>query len=397
LGSIERKTFLPREFRGYSLNFASRLEASLPHFILKILYASSILRQTIFAVAAEVDLDRPRDFLDRIAHHAPDALAGIEHLDPLAQVARALILMKPKSTLGALYGTCPDGLLGAFSRFGSAPLYAPETYRQTFDIFARPENRGRAKALGQLEGQLRAEHVVVAAGLDDVLQHRVVLERTKPAEVPALNAFAGMIVDLCDATPQAIKESLDSLPTGTKGVKIGEWAQSWMGRQVRLPVLSPIPVRDPDLRICLGAEQASLGRRYRNCAASRMSYAFLGERVLVEWIRPGEQAVIELAAVQSGSEQRWEVTQLLGPRNRRAKTAVVAAIRERLDGLGILYQSTPFSSAEQDGLQSLLEHYPHAPFPDYLAQRADDAEDEDADIDRMLDELQQEVHGLEAA
>lgn len=394
---IERKSLLPREFRGYSLNFAARLEASAPHFILKTLYASSISRQTIFAVAAEVDLDRPRDFLDRIAHHAPDALAGIEHLDPLAQVARALILMKPKSTLGALYGTCPDGLLGAFSRFGSAPLYGPETYRQTFDIFARPENRGRAKALGQLEGQLRADHIAVVAGLDDVLQHRIVLERAKPSEVPALNAFARMIVDLCDATPQAIKESLDSLPTGTKGVKIGEWAQTWTGRQVRLPCPVPIADDDPDLRVCLGAEQASLGRRFRNCAASRMSYAFLGERVLVEWIRAGEQAVIELAVVHSGSEQRWEVTQLLGPRNRRAKTAVVAAIRERLDGLGILYQSSPFPSAEQDGLHALLEHYPHAPFPDYLAQRADDAEDEDADIEEMLDDLEQEVHGLEAA
>jgi hypothetical protein len=356
---------------------------------LKTLYASNLARQAIFAVAAEVDLDRPRDFLDRIAHHAPDALAGIEHLDPLAQVARALILMKPKSTLGALYGTCPDGLLGAFSRFGCMPLYGSEIYRQTFDIFARSENRGRAKALGQLEGQLRSEHIVVAAGLDDVLQHRAVLERTKPAEVPALNAFARMIVDLCDATPQAIKESLDSLPTGTKGVKIGEWAQSWMGRQVRLPCPLPIADDDPDLRVCLGAEQASLGRRFRNCAESRMSYAFFGERILVEWIRPGENAVIELALVQSGAEARYSCEQVVGPRNRRVKPAVAAAIRERFDQLGILYQASPFPAAEQEGLQALLDHFPNAPFADYHARRVDDddAEGENAEIARMLDEL----------
>lgn len=390
--------FRAREIRGYSLNFAARLEAHCPHFLLRILYANNLTRQVMFAVAAEIDLDKPDPFLGRLEICAPDVMRDLSHLDSLARLARALILLKPRYVLEALFGECPVGLSGAYSRFGAMPLYGPELYRLTFDIFAKRENRSKAKALGQLKGQLRAEHIVVAAGLDGVLQHRTVLERAKATEIPALNAFARMIIDLCDATPQAIRESLDSLPTGTNGVKIGEWAQSWMSRQVRLSVPVPIPDNDPDLRLCLGAEQISLGRRLRNCAASRMSYAFLGERVLVEWIRAGEQAVIELAVVHSGSEQRWEVTQLVGPRNRRAKTAIVAAIRERLDGLGILYQSSPLPSAEQDGLHALLEHFPNAPFPAYLAQRADDdAEDEDADLERMLGELEQEVHGREAA
>ncbi|ODT21111.1 MAG: hypothetical protein ABS35_18260 [Kaistia sp. SCN 65-12] len=202
-----------------------------------------------------------------------------------------------------------------------------------------------------------------------------------------------MIVGLCDATPQAIKASLDSLPTGTKGVKIGEWAQSWMGRQVRLPVPIPIPDGDPDLRICLGADQASLGRRFRNCAESRMSYAFFGERILVEWLRPGENAVIELALVQSGAETRYSCEQVLAPRNRRVKPAVAAAIRERFDELGIFYQASPFPATEQDGLQALLDHFPNAPFADYLVRRDDDedAEDENAEISRMLDELTADI------
>lgn len=394
---IERQPRLPREFRGYSLNVAARLEASLPHFLLRLLYASNLSRQAFFAFAAEIDLDQTDEFLHRLGVHAPDIMSDLGHLDPLARVARALILLKPKRVLEFVFGACPDGLLGLLSRFGSQPVYGPDTYRLAFELFSRPEHRRRAKVLGQWEGQLRAEHVALAAGLNEVLLHPAVLSRSKPAEVPALNAFVEMITELCDATPVTIKESLDALPVIVKGVKIGEWAETWTRRQVRLSVPVPIPNNDPDLRLCLGAEQISLGRRLRNCAASRMSYAFLCERVLVEWIRPGEQAVIELAVVQSGSEQRWEVTQLLGPRNRRAKTAVVAAIRERLDGLGILYQSSPFPSAEQDGLHALLEHFPHAPFPDYLAQHADDAEDEDADLDRMLDQLEQEVHGQEAA
>ena len=385
---ITRPPHLPREFRGYSLNAAGRLEASCPGLLLKILHANSLLRQSFFLFAAAVDLDQPQVFLGQLAERAPDVLVGLEHLDPHAQIARALILMKPRRTIEALFGSCPDGFLGLLARLGGDPQYGKETYRNAFELFAKPEHRKRAKVLCQLPGQLRAEHVALAAGLDEALLHTAVLSRSKPAEIPALNAFVAMITDLCDATPELIKESLDALPVIVKGVKISEWAESWMKRQVRLSVPFAVPCDDPDLRLRLGAEQISLGRRFRNCAASRMSYAFLNERVLVEWVRPGEQAVIELAAIQSGSEQRWEVTQLVGPRNRRAKTTVVAAIRERLDGLGILYQSSPFTSAEQDGLNSLLEHYPHAPFPDYLGQRADDdAEDENAEIARMLDQL----------
>lgn len=397
MGLIELQPRLPREFRGYSLNVAVRLEASLPHFLLRLLYASNVSRQAFFAFAAEINLDNIDEFVHRLGVHAPDIMNELSHHGPTAQVARALILLKPRRVLEILFGECPDGLLGLLSRFGSQPAYGAETYRLAFELFSRPENRRRAKVLGQWEGQVRAEHVALAAGLDETLLHPAVLSRSKPGEIPALNAFVEMITGLCDATPALIKESLDALPVIVKGVKMREWAETWMSRQVRLSVPVPIPDNDPDLRLCLGAEQISLGRRLRNCAASRMSYAFLCERVLVEWIRPGEQAVIELAVVHSGSERRWEVTQLLGPRNRRAKTAVVTAIRERLDDLGILYQSSPFSTTEQDGLHALLEHFPHAPFPDYLAQHADDAEDEDADIEQMLAELEQDVHGLEAA
>ncbi len=236
MGPIERQPRLPREFRGYSLNVAARLEASLPHFLLHLYYANSLRRQNFFAFSTEIDLDHPEDFLRRIEMQAPDVLADVGHLDPLAQVARALILLKPKRVLEILFGECPDGLLGLLSRFGSQPVYGAETYRLVFELLSRPENRRRAKVLRQWEGQLRAEHVALAAGLHEALLHPAVLSRSKPAEIPALNAFVEMITILCDATPALIKESLDALPVIVKGVKIGEWAQTWMNRQVRLSV-----------------------------------------------------------------------------------------------------------------------------------------------------------------
>lgn len=291
MATIERKTCLPREFGGYSLNFAARLEASLPHVILKIYYASDLNRQATFAVAAEVDLDQPQDFLGRIAQHAPDILLGMEHLDPHAKLGRALILLKPRRIVEALFGSCPDGYLGLLSRLGGGPLHDKKTYRNAFELFADPRHSPRAKVLGQLPGRITPEQISVAAGLADVLVHRAVIERCRPDEVQALNAFVVMITGRCNATPVSIRQSLDKLNLGTAGVGMNEWAEGWLARQVRLPFDPPIPATDPDLKLCLGVELTSLGRRLRNCAANRKSYAFLSERLVYEVMGFGEPAV----------------------------------------------------------------------------------------------------------
>lgn len=388
---IERKSFLPREFRGYSLNFAARLEASFPHFIF---YASNLARQAIFAVAAEVDLDQPQDFLGRIAQHAPDVLADLGHLDPLAQIARALILLKPRRTIQALYGECPDGFIGLLSRLGSDPLDR-ETYRNAFELFADPRHRQRAKVLGQLPGRINAEHIAVVAGLDDTLVHRVALERAKPVEISALNAFVSMITDLCNATPASIRQSLDKLNVGTTGVGMNEWADGWLARQVRLPFDPPIPADDPDLKLCLGVELTSLGRRLRNCAANRKSYTFLSERLIYEVVRPGEQAALELIRLTTGDQTKWVCEDLRAPRNRRVRPELAAWVQSKLDEYGILYQSVRQPTDEEQALHKLLDHT--TPFAWDMRREAVDDRNADADLHQMLDELEQEVHGLEAA
>lgn len=113
-------------------------------------------------------MHQPEVFQARGAERAPDAMADIAHLESeVAKAARALVLLKPHKVIECLYGSCPDGRLGVFGRFGSAPLYGAETYRLAFEMFSRPENKLRAKVLGQLAGQVRAEHVMVVAGLAD--------------------------------------------------------------------------------------------------------------------------------------------------------------------------------------------------------------------------------------
>lgn len=387
---VEHQPYHPRAIHGEVLDFAARLETHHPHFLLKQLYATDLARQAFFCVAAEIDLDQPSGFLQQIHQHAPAVFAESSHLDPLAQIARALIQMKPRKVLEVMFGRCPDGLIGLLARVGSAPFYRNELYRVAFDLFARPEHRKRAKALGQLRGLVRPEQILMASELDDVLVHRAVLERAKPLEVAALNAFSTLLPELCGASDRDVRESLDQLPSEVKNVRIGEWAQTWLERQVRLPMPTPIPDDDPDMRVRIGAEQAALGRRFRNCAGSLLSFSFTGERVLVEWLREGEEAVIDLALVRSGSEYRWQCENLTRPRNRRVSPTIALAIRQRLDQLGILYRSEPMPSDEQAGIRALLDHFPNATFMDR-------PEGGDADVDRLLNELEDELQGRDAA
>lgn len=391
---VERQPHLPRPVLGYALDVAARFESACPHFLLKLMYSSDLVRQS-FNVFASEDIDTQQDFLRRVAHHAPDVLLDLEHLDPLAQVARALILLKPRRVVEALFGSCPDGYLGLLSRLGCDPLPSKETYRAAFELFADPRHRQRAKVLGQLAGRIAPEQIAVAASIADVLVHRVVIERCRPDEVRALNVFANMITDLCNATPTSIRQSLDKLNVGTTGVGMGEWAHGWLARQVRLPFDPPIPATDSDFKLCLGVELTSLGRRLRNCAGQRQSYTFLSERLVYEVVGFGELAALELLRLTTGTGSKWVCEDLRAPRNRRVSPELAAAVQFRLDHYGVLYQSLAHPSVEEQALHKLIDHT--TPFAwDRRREVADDAH-VDADIDRMLEELEEDVHGQEVA
>ncbi|WP_306222533.1 hypothetical protein [Bosea beijingensis] len=334
-------------------------------------------------------------FIDRIAERAPNVLIGTECLGELERTARALILLKPRQVIECVYGQCPNGFLGLLSRLGCDPQGTKETYRAAFDLFSNPRHRQRAKVLGQLPGRVTAEQIAVVAGLDDALVHRAVVEKAKSAEVRALNQFATMIRDFCGATPSSIRASLDKLNVGTKGVGMGEWAQGWIGRQVRLPFDPPIPASDPDFRLCLGVELTSLGRRLRNCAGQRQSYTFLGERLIYEVVGFGEPAAFELLRLTTGADSKWVCEDLRAPRNRRVSPELAAAVQFKLDHYGILYQSLAHPTVEEEALHKLIDHT--TPFAwDVRREEADDA-DGDADLHALLNDLEQEIQCSEAA
>lgn len=389
-----RRTFEPREYGGRTLEVAAHLDAACPGFLLSTIYASSLKRQALFSAFAAIDLCATEVFASRLEATAPDVFMGLGHLCSSARIARSLVSLRAKRIIEATFGDCPPGLLGAFARLGSEPL-DPKLYGVLFDVFSDPRHRHRASILGQLPGVIHPDHIKVLTGLDDALVHLVSVERTKPSELTALNAFAGLIVDLCNASPSSIRASLDKLNVRTKGVGMSEWAQDWLGRQVRLPFDPPIPASDPDFRLCLGVELTSLGRRLRNCAGQRQLYTFLGERLVYEVVGFGEPAALELLRLTTGAKSTWICEDLRAPRNRRVSPEMATWVQSKLDQHGIFYQSVTHPTVEEQALHKLLDHT--TPFAwDRQREVADDAHGDD-DIERMLEELQQEIDHHEAA
>lgn len=390
MGQNEQQSLHPRPFRGYALDAAARLEASQPHFILKILHGGCLSRQSFFLASSEIDLRQPEAFLARVAEHAPEVSSDLQHLDINAKVARALILLKPRRLVQALFGPCPEGFLGLLARFGPDPLYPSNIYQRAYELFAEDRHRRRAKALQQMVGQVHSDHIAVVSQLDDVLVHVRVLERARPCEVAALNTFAEMIVDLCDATPATIKESLDALPVAGTGANMSDWVQRWIARQVRLQVEPPIPSIDPNFRLVIGGELRKLGRRFRNCAGQRQAHTLLADRLIYEWTGPGQPAVLELLRLTSGTETRWVCEDLLTVRNRRVSPEVATAVQAKLAEHGVFYQSLTRLPPVEQALHDLLDHNAHRPFWDEQFIADQDARDE-AGLVGMLRRLDQEA------
>src|ERR1700712_2701958 len=117
----------PRPFNGFYLQTACKLDAACPGYLNRILHASSLKRSVQFAAYLEIDFSQPEMMATRLRSLAPSVCDS--SLDPVAQIARALIQLTPRTILKGLYGSLPDGLLGLMSRIGPDPLPDRADYR----------------------------------------------------------------------------------------------------------------------------------------------------------------------------------------------------------------------------------------------------------------------------
>lgn len=327
---ITRELRRPRPLGGSSLKTACLLDAACPGFLNRVFYASNLRRAAIFGALAEIKFDGITEVVTRLRPLAP-ALC-YPNLDLWAQAARALLTLRAREIVQAIYGSVPDGILGLLARIGADPL-PRGGYRLAHALYADPQHRARAKLLRQIPGRITADMIEAVARLDPVLLHRNVMARVhNVGQVETVHAALALIRALVpQANDEALHRSLDGLCPADKD--LARWAERWLRRATRVPYVPPIPANDPDLHVLNGHDLVGLGRRFDNCGADRVGHVAAGLRCYVEWIGDGGPAVIELRRLSGG---HFLVEDLRGPKNCDLDPDLAARIRTKLSTFGVL-------------------------------------------------------------
>lgn len=257
-------------------------------------------------------------------------------------IGRAILLLRrPRDLVRALFGSVPDGLVGAMQRLGHDPVGSAETYRELQRLFFSdaPADRRRVKVLGQMAGSLVGAQIEIVSLLDPVLLHPAFVANVhETQQVADLNAALAYVRARCSgATDEAIRSSLARLKPGDHRSTLYKW---WTHRFDRLP--RTLDTRgDPTLVILGSAEALSdAGRRYANCLKSKVGEVYVGNYVYFEY-RPAapEPGVIgELRVTTQG----FLLEGLYARNNMKVNPKRAAIVRRKLAVCGVaLYDHAP--------------------------------------------------------
>ncbi|WP_311276887.1 hypothetical protein [Methylobacterium sp. WCS2018Hpa-22] len=360
-------TLQPRPFGGFYLEVACKLDAAYPGYLNRVLQSSALKRSVQFAAYAEMDFSQPEDMAARLRTSAHSQC--ILTLDPLAQIAHQLVALYPRDIARAVYGSVPEGFLGLLARLGDEPLRDPSDYRLAYKLFADPASKARAKLLRQKAGQVTGTHLRVASVLLPVLLHQAVFSRMRSEHAAeTLNIALNLIRELHPEVPEdALHASLDGL--SPKDRDLSEWVGTWLSKAERVPMVSPIALDDPDLRLISPAKLAELGRRFCNCAASYASFLALGTHSVLEWTRSGQSAVIVLRSLSDG---HWLIEQVRSANNEMPAPDTLLTIRAKLQSYGILRYASAGRGDTVTRLASFLKVYGLEGYGDLLDEALPD-------------------------
>jgi hypothetical protein len=290
----------------------------------------------------------------------------------MVQIAQALTMMRARQVVRAVFGEVPKGMLGMLCRLGDHPLPHGRFYGLVFELFSEPRHREQASALLQVSGRITPSHLEVARHLHPLLMHRNVLNRVSLQQIPDVNAALTLVrKTVSSATDAALRQSVEQI--GAKA-SLGDFFSRWIRRMDRPLAVPEIPADDPDLAVLTtGEAMASVARRFQNCLSSKIPFVATGRHAYLEWGHaPG--AIAELHQLSNGQFVLADVHAIL---NQRPDPAVVAAIRSKLQSLGIPALETCSNAVRACGVLRLVGAF------DIMAH------DLDEDIDRQLNELEQ--------
>ena len=245
-----------------------------------------------------------------------------------------LRLRRPRDLVRAIIAGPPPGLLGALGRLGANPC-APRIYHELARVHLSkgPNDRRRAKVLGQIKGDLCGDQIEILSKLDPILLHPSLVSKLyEVGQVDDIHHGLRLVRSYCSgASDGALRASLKHLRRDAHRTDL---IKAWANRFDKLP--HHLDVGDDPTLIVLSsaAMMADAGRRYRNCLKSKIYEAFLGITLFVEYrsAQNGEPgAIAELRRINTG----FLLQGLFAADNRRLKADRADLIRRKLMSCGV--------------------------------------------------------------
>ncbi len=312
---------------GWALDGVGVLDHASPGFLLYMFGASPKWRQAVFLTIGIGVLPNPLEFLMRCNGDAPEIQqwTGVQH-----EVAQALMVMSPRQIVSAALVEIPDGLAGCLARLGSQPMRHAGDYLRLVGLLTATdaETKLRAKTLLQLD-RMDADLISAALELDPVALIPGILRRVKDClEARRLNQRLAAIRLVCStATDEALRQSLEDRAANFRS---HDFAQAWLEKADRPPVVCAALDEHPDFEAITPAKAASIGKQHMNCLGSRADRLVNGTWGAWLW-KPGP-----LFVTVTKCEEGPLLSGIYAPGNREVSREHARLLKDILRPLGVI-------------------------------------------------------------
>ncbi len=301
---------------GWATDSLVQLDRLAPGLIGRVLTASPKSRQAIFTVLATRML---------IAQH-DNALGRVDDGDDV-NLAFVLREGRAREILAYAFGGVAEGWLGALERLGGQPMSSLNAYVKLHRVFADPKHGRKAEALRHV-GQITEKMLSVLDVLDERWVHAETLKRLH--DVTAAKDFNRAIAFVqsvsSKATDEAVAAAIARLaPTA----RLSSIVRRYIRRADRFP---PHALHgDDDMRPLNSARDfIEAARRYRNCLASMIDRALIGQVAFAEFRR---EAIVELRPLTL--DRGWVLDGVHVARNAHVPTSVAEEVERKCASVGI--------------------------------------------------------------
>lgn len=321
IGQPGRDWFHP--LSGWFLVETMRLEDARPGFLAHTTRSSPVVRNVIALALAAGILDEKSE---RFLLHS-NGYVGDEFTD--AQIADALMVMKPALILDAALEVVPSALLSILRKIGSGLLNTADAYVRLYALLTSddPEHEARRRVLEKIDARLDDEVIQVVEVLDlGILSPKTAMAVRTATEAHKLNACIPVIQQVCSgATFDALRQSIEDAPH----FRASNWVRGWLAKADRLPPLG-IPL-DDDLGVVriVPATARAMGSEWQNCLAGHAQVMSSG---MVAYLAIPDLSVL---VVLTRTDRGWLWTAQFAKANFPVSAETTQRVMERLKSQGV--------------------------------------------------------------